>query len=366
MDHREEALRPEELELLSESAQGPLRRSLITATVTIGAVLVIAMWVLELNKGEPDPFELYGLPCIALFLAGFGFLYRTRLAPWLEIALLAGGSLALLERFAYTLSQTGSPILERVVNAYEVMAWFPAIYLFSFVMLPKVRAVLLCAALLGTSGLLLLTSHDSELFAQRLDLLEVYVANVASIGFVFLLSALKEHLVRTHSVANTLRQFAQTDYLTGIANRRHVSAELGRLVVEAHRDGKALCLILFDVDRFKRINDEFGHEAGDRVLQRVARVAEASLRGGDLLGRWGGEEFLIVLPGAPLEAALQIAERVRGVLDAQHSVGSPLATASFGVARLEPLEDALTLVRRTDHALLQAKEDGRNRVVAAR
>ena len=167
-----------------------------------------------------------------------------------------------------------------------------------------------------------------------------------------------------------LQRVAALDPLTGVYNRRF---GLQRLVEEfgrSLRSGDPLGLLMLDLDHFKSINDTYGHLIGDRVLQGVVRVARQVLREGDVLMRYGGEEFLIVLPGAgPVDLA-QMAERVRrAVSEAAVSEGSQqiVITVSIGGAGLpsETVKDATELIGIADAALYTAKESGRDRCVIA-
>jgi diguanylate cyclase (GGDEF)-like protein len=162
-----------------------------------------------------------------------------------------------------------------------------------------------------------------------------------------------------------VQELATTDELTRLHNRRHFYAQATELVERARRDGTGLAAVMLDIDRFKHINDSYGHGVGDDVIQEVARRLRSCVRPGDVLGRYGGEEFAALLPiGHALDADL--AERMR------HAVGSaPVATRggpvevtiSVGVAHLAP-DDALEqLLGRADRSLYRAKEAGRNRVV---
>lgn len=167
-----------------------------------------------------------------------------------------------------------------------------------------------------------------------------------------------------------LLELATTDGLTGLANRRHFmergGAELGR----ARRTGQQVSCIMFDVDHFKKVNDTFGHDAGDAVLKALAKTARETLRGIDVLGRLGGEEFAALLPETGLEAALQAAERLRVAVADMGLVhgGAPLAvTMSLGVAQAAGAEETLdSLLKRADEALYEAKQSGRNRVAASK
>ncbi|MGB5940989.1 MAG: diguanylate cyclase [Rhodanobacter sp.] len=166
-----------------------------------------------------------------------------------------------------------------------------------------------------------------------------------------------------------LHRLALTDALTGISNRRHIEYMLHAAVDDARRSHRELAVIMFDIDHFKRVNDNHGHPAGDRVLEQIVQICQGALRQHDRLGRMGGEEFLVMLPDTDLEGGLQVAERLRACVAAARPVvgGAELQLSiSLGVAQLKPAETgAVSLVRRADAALYHAKDNGRNRVEAA-
>jgi len=166
---------------------------------------------------------------------------------------------------------------------------------------------------------------------------------------------------RLEQERHALERYAYVDALTGLANRRALEDALMREVEDARAARAPLSVVLFDVDHFKRVNDTLGHDTGDTVLKDLARVARAEVRGTDLLARWGGEEFMLLLPGTEPGVAAQCAERVRRAVEA-HAFLAPDVTVSLGVATLHPGEDARVLVRRADDALYDAKRAGRNRV----
>lgn len=161
-----------------------------------------------------------------------------------------------------------------------------------------------------------------------------------------------------------IRRVAHTDWLTGVANRLSVGTTLEAEVERSHRYGRPLSLIMFDLDHFKAVNDRYGHEAGDEVLKALARTVTTELRDADTLGRWGGEEFLIVVPETRLIGATALAEKLREAVAGMSVPGVPLVTASFGVAELASGDSAKLLARRADEAMYQAKQTGRDRVVA--
>lgn len=162
-----------------------------------------------------------------------------------------------------------------------------------------------------------------------------------------------------------LTTMAATDELTGVANRRHLRSEAQRELARLGQDGETASAIMVDLDRFKAINDQYGHEAGDQVLRSVLEPMSQCMRPRDLVGRIGGEEFLILLTGVDQAAAAGIAERIREaieVLDVESHGRHIPVTASFGIAQWDGQCGLDELIRRADEALYRAKRSGRNRV----
>jgi diguanylate cyclase (GGDEF)-like protein len=167
-----------------------------------------------------------------------------------------------------------------------------------------------------------------------------------------------------------LHRDARTDALTGLANRRGMQ-ERGRIELKrAKRSGAPVSVLLCDLDRFKGINDKYGHEAGDRALVQSAAVLRGALRESDALGRWGGEEFIAVLPATDTAGAMEVAERMRaGIANTRFDGLLEGATISLGVATMTVVDDPATawdaLVKQADQYLYRAKNEGRNRVVSS-
>jgi len=164
------------------------------------------------------------------------------------------------------------------------------------------------------------------------------------------------------------RRLAQTDALTGLANRRVLVERLELEECRSRRYGGDLSVLMVDVDHFKSVNDRFGHGVGDEVLRAVAQVVHDSVRNVDLAGRWGGEEFLVVLPACDTEGARVVAERVRAAIAAlsPFASGPESVTVSCGVAmRTATTAGVNELVDAADGALYRAKKEGRDRVVIA-
>jgi diguanylate cyclase len=164
---------------------------------------------------------------------------------------------------------------------------------------------------------------------------------------------------------NELEQAASTDRLTGAWNRRRFEEAVHAEMALAQRRRDPLCLLMFDLDHFKRVNDTFGHGTGDRVLATTAQTIRQHLRVSDALVRWGGEEFLVMAPATRLEGALGLAEKLRAAQEAVVFPGAGQVTMSLGVSEYALGEELEAWVERTDQALYRAKSEGRNRVVAA-
>ena len=170
--------------------------------------------------------------------------------------------------------------------------------------------------------------------------------------------ALKTASLSAERAAAEAKAMAETDQLTGIANRRRVSMALEQEIRQSELNATPLAMAIFDIDHFKQINDRFGHHTGDDVIKRVAGDAARQLRKADILGRFGGEEFVIVFPVTLLHDATKVAERVRKAVE--RSGQDPAVTISIGVAERLPGEKADALLRRADAALYRAKSSGRN------
>ncbi len=235
-----------------------------------------------------------------------------------------------------------------------VAAWIGA----EFFVLRKIRALLAAASRVRAGDLTARTGlrQDGEELSQVGE------------AFDAMTSALQQRDVELKRALQDLQEQAITDPLTGLLNRRYLREYLPRELIRARRNGSSLAVIIVDLDYFKRVNDTFGHEAGDLVLRELGALLMSHIRGSDIACRFGGEEFALVLPEASLEGARQKAEAVRAavkMLDLKYrDQRIPAITASFGVALFpDHAEDADALMRAADEALYHAKGGGRDRVV---
>ena len=195
--------------------------------------------------------------------------------------------------------------------------------------------------------------------------LRVVEASLLGLAALMLLTlVLTRPLLRAFRWTEEQASEARIDALTGLANRRAVEEILAAEISRAQRFAHELAVVLLDLDRFKEINDSFGHAAGDAMLREVSRLLISLARQGDTVSRWGGEEFLVVLPETDLAGAQRFAERLRRTIES-HAVGEMKTSASCGVSTMLPEDSVDELLGAADKALYEAKANGRNRTESA-
>ncbi|OJX70374.1 diguanylate cyclase [Magnetospirillum sp. 64-120] len=187
------------------------------------------------------------------------------------------------------------------------------------------------------------------------------VRNVGAVLAVVLLTSLFWG-VKLRAVNAQLRRQSRTDSLTGLGNRAFINERMGLEQARARRMARPLSVILLDVDHFKQVNDRFGHLAGDRVLKDIAAILSHAARQTDCVGRWGGEEFLLLCPDTHLDQAVILAERIRAAMSCHGFATGCRHSASFGITLLRAEDDEQSLLARADRALYRAKENGRDRI----
>ncbi|MBX9816944.1 MAG: GGDEF domain-containing protein [Burkholderiaceae bacterium] len=192
----------------------------------------------------------------------------------------------------------------------------------------------------------------------------VHAFYIGTFSFGALLVSIGVQFMAGERIHKEFEHLANHDSLTGARSRRALMEAAAHELQRARRYGQPLALLMMDIDHFKSINDQHGHLAGDRVLVQFAQTVRSTLRNSDLLGRYGGEEFMVLLPATEAEAALAAAERMRQAVAAQPSAeGRPACTVSIGMAKATPNDTQVeALITRADAALYRAKAAGRNRV----
>jgi|TARA_Y100001934_G_scaffold62115_1_gene77042 diguanylate cyclase (GGDEF)-like protein len=297
---------------------------------------------------------LFGL-CKALLLHS-KVLYNHVLAPFILVVSLAGLMLYLV--ITGGVANTG-PLWIYVLP--PVAMFFAGVV---YGVITVAVFITLCSYILFAADGWFVVAHYTTEFKLRL---------LYSFATVTFLSAFYEHSRQTSfnivkDLSDKFEKQAQQDMLTRLPNRRGIQQFIEFESARARRQKKPLTLILCDIDRFKRVNDQYGHDGGDVVLKHVSDLFKASIREQDGVARWGGEEFLFVLPDTEESNAVVLAEKVRETLatsPVELQQKKVVITASFGVAQIDfeqGLDKALTLA---DKALYKAKEKGRNKVLSA-
>ncbi|QHF05800.1 diguanylate cyclase [Pseudomonas asturiensis] len=202
---------------------------------------------------------------------------------------------------------------------------------------------------------------DGSIFHAEHSISPLHNANGEITHFVSISQDLTQRIGREKQ----LIEIAHRDPLTGLHNRRAAEHELELHIQRARQSGKPFSLIIGDIDHFKSINDRYGHPIGDRVLKSVSSVLLHRIRAGDLAARWGGEEFLVLVPDISLEQASDLANRIREGVAELVIEEADAVTISLGVAELLSSEAAGALIKRADSSLYKAKRNGRNRVELA-
>ena len=177
------------------------------------------------------------------------------------------------------------------------------------------------------------------------------------------ISKLKKELKKKIQREKELQKLSIIDSLTGIFNRYKIEVALKQQIAFAKRHQIPLSVIFFDIDHFKKINDTYGHMVGDKVLKEIAYIVKHHIREYDIFGRWGGEEFIIILPNTNLQEAKEVASKLRKLIE-NHPFLEEKVTCSFGVTSLKEDDNVDTLIKRVDKLMYQAKKEGRNRVIS--
>ncbi len=309
---------------------------------------------------------------LVLFLA-----FDQPLLGWLNLVSITMYMLAYLalkrRRNALALALIWAEVVAHVALGTLMVGWESGFHYYLLMFIPAVavgaRGWMLAAELGALMGMYLglhhwVVSHGALNPMQPLGLELVHAVNVMVV-FAFAAYTARYYYGLVSRSEERLRHQAATDPLTGLANRRHLLLQAELVAAQARRSGEPTGVVIADIDHFKRVNDTHGHDAGDAVLVHVARLLAANCREADLLARWGGEEFLLVLAGSDAEASRTLAERVRRlVADSPVAVGEVRlpVTLSFGVTVAQPHEGLDEAIARADRALYASKTAGRDRV----
>ena len=314
--------------------------------------------------------------CMAMVMAAAGWLARraragtepvgaVRQLPEAVSALVVGWAVVLTV-MDQAVSSSINPFINAAVGVSIV-----------FLLRPKVALVLLVSGWCALAWALGWTTDNPALLATN----RMNAASASALALMVSVLLWRRYVqteLLQRALADTNRQLerqrteleslARRDSLTGLLNRREFVRQAELALAQAHRQGTALSLLMLDLDHFKNINDRFGHPAGDEVLQQVAGLMAAAVRQTDSVARFGGEEFVLLLPDTPAANAMHLAEKLRAqVADSPVPSVGVAVTASIGLASMAPGQQVSldVLLQQADQAMYQAKRQGRNQTVAA-
>ena len=246
--------------------------------------------------------------------------------------------------------------------------WWLLLYLFCFLSTSARRALFLSLGIFA--GLVALTvphalnTADDGFLGGFSTLSNLYFSHIIGITVIYFLATFQQRSQHAEKTANLMQRLAFTDDLTGVANRRQMEQLVGAEIARDVRYDRPFSVVLVDIDNFKQINDTYGHDRGDVILKELTIKMRGSVRASDRVGRWGGEEFLILAPETRLQDAVALAEHVRERVAAEPLAGEHEVTVSLGAAAVQPNDTVASLVKRADDALYRAKAQGKNCVVS--
>ena len=334
------------------------RRKVILITFPIGAALTLVLAYDLFGRNEMMGAMVSALFCAAVvILCGVVYFYQ-RLVRDVELAFFYSITfyLCLMTIHYINVFSSGVRTAEFFTsNLSAVVLWIAIVYMASFMALTSRQNSIFMSVSLGSLTFVLLYHM---LFKDGFHL-PIILLWVRGLFALFVLTMLITQTGKLH------QDYITKDDLTGAYNRREVYHALHREMERSARQRKSFSIILFDVDHFKSINDTYGHIAGDNVLKEITRLVTKIIRQVDYLGRWGGEEFLIVLPDTDIQSAERLAQRLCDATRQNHFEGVRQVTASFGVADYRYGQDLEMMLHAADSAMYQAKQAGRDQVVVS-
>ncbi len=344
------------------------KRSVYVVLLWLAFAATAVSFATRALEGKVDATSsVFGALAMLLFVT-IALLARARRVPleWIEHAVLWSGASILLANLGLRLYAFPPDVagIEAVVTS---LLWFPLVFVFSTVAFDGERSLRYSAAVYVLFALVTLPHAFGSLGSGMVVggfglLLQAYLLYAVMIASLYFFADLQQRMVAMEETARTMRKLANTDALTGLANRRQGEEQLARELRRAERYGRAFSVLMLDIDHFKDLNDRFGHQACDDVLVDLSRRIGSMVRASDTVARWGGEEFLLLTPETGIGDAQRLAEMIRSHVADNSLGGRYQVTVSLGVASYRPGDTLGSLVARADAALYLAKRGGRNQV----
>ncbi|MEK5036775.1 GGDEF domain-containing protein [Sporosarcina sp. FSL K6-3457] len=317
-------------------------------------IVTVVSFVMQLvNQQYTDVFYINGL-FVGAFTIGWLLVYRKQSQRLVEYYLLWLVMVYHVSTITIEIFNNVDTIGMNTLISFSICT--PFILILLFLIMDKSSALWLSVLLLVLSiipGVMVYSRLDSSFFNS---LTQLYITTAVYILVIFFL----HELFRMRGEIKMMQRQLYLDPFTQIGNRHQIDEWMKKFVGEAQEDG-AFSLLFFDIDRFKYVNDQFGHKVGDDVLKEVVRIVQKEIRKDEFFGRWGGEEFIIFLPTREHQA-FQIAERLCQTIGQHEFSQVGQVTVSFGVTGYQQGDTAETILVRADELLYASKENGRNRV----
>ena len=344
---------------------------------SIAFFFAAVQWLLNLSSQKiPFPFEVYWMlvsasSAVTLSFSVAGFRMRAKLPNRIHWYLIAAAiGLAAIAWFLIVDPHVG--LRTAIGPFFATLMMGACIHAIAYPrhLQPADWGMIISAGIFGLCEAAAAIAIFSGGSAGTQESLDIYRAiNFLSLPAAYTAMGLFTVLILASDMSKEMKALAMSDSLTGVLNLRGFEKAASRALSAARRDNSPLSVIVCDVDHFKSINDRYGHAQGDVALIQFARHLQGNVRGQDIVARIGGEEFVLLLPGTPIEAATAIAERFRASISAL-KISSETSQfeiqASFGVATTTGAEDEIDhLIKRADEALYRSKRDGRNKVSVA-
>ncbi len=341
------------------SRQESYRYYLYSLCIVIGVPKMLVVWY---YIQAADPFARIAYPVLAIYCAwALSALIKANLSlKTVERATLIVLGIVWLGRAIYMVAVSPEGLGEAVQAIYLSYILFCVL---AYVMFENATALKFSISIFVISLVISLSQISLINFDKSyLESLQFQAYLAVIIGGIHALSYVKTELSESRAKADMLERIAYKDSLTGLNNRRRVYEALRNNLVVAERYERPLSIILLDIDHFKHINDTYGHDVGDLVLKEFATLLSPLLRKTDVLGRWGGEEFLIVCHETPLEEVARLAERLCKIVASHNFPKVNHVTASFGAVSYSAGLNSEDMLKSADILLYEAKNAGRNQV----
>lgn len=343
------------------------RVSLVAMVFTVTAFGVA--WRLNRPGGMEGLWNYYGLSSMAVLLSALGVtLYmRPKSIGRIGVAIVFLGGSYLVAKTALTLFVLSAEHDPRIILA-PFAPWGAIIVVSTFVLLDRRPAVVMTTAysaaccLVGVAYLIIQPGQRTPGMVNVV-LQQFVLSNFGYVAISYVLTTINRGYAEASATAQQLGVLAYSDELTGLPNRRWFRETLQGALDTAGGEARPLSTLILDLDHFKSVNDTYGHEAGDDVLHHAAQTLRRSLRGGDHMARWGGEEFVVLALETDPEHAMALGNRLAEAMRRETFPHAGKVTASVGVSTLRAGDSADSLLRRADEALYLAKDAGRNCVV---